>query len=123
MPNPKSQADIIHDAEGLLEAAERSPEAMRQEIEKERQVLARSLAELKVHKAVQEELTAKRQEATQRLAASVAQVKEAAITFRSLVRAKLGPRNERLVHFKVPPIRRRPRQRKAAEQAPGTEPD
>lgn len=115
MPNPKSQADIMADIEGLLDAVERSPE-IRALVEAERQVLADSLAEIRALKARQEELTALRQEVTQRLAVALARGKEGAMVFRSVVRGKIGLRNERLVHFKVSPLRKRPRKKKAAAE-------
>ena len=108
MPNVNSIADFIRDNEGLLDAAERSPE-IRDAVEPERQGLAVSLAETKLFKARQEELTALRQETTQQLNASVARTRDAAMRFRAAVKAKLGPRSERLVHFNVAPLRKRPR--------------
>ncbi len=120
MPNPKSQADIIHHLETLLEAAERNPE-IRAFIEAERLAVAQSLATIKILKARQEELTALRQEVTQQLGVALTDGKENAMVFRSVVRGKLRPRNERLVHFKVAPLRKRPRKRQAAEKLPQQE--
>jgi hypothetical protein len=103
-----SQADIIRDSEGLLDAAERSPE-VKELIEPERHTLENSLLNFRTLKAQQEELTGRRQEVTQQLKAGIVHLKESAMRFRAAVKAKLGPRNERLVHFKVAPLRKRPR--------------
>jgi len=104
MPNLKSQADIITDIQGLLDATERTPE-VRALIEAEREALAQSMTLITSLKARQEELTALRQEG-----------KERAMIFRSVVRGKLGIRNERLVHFKVAPLRKRPRKKVPMEK-------
>ena len=118
MPNPKSQAAIIGDIWGLLEAAERSPD-IRASVETELQALSQSYTKIRTLKARQEELSALRQEVTQQLQAALAEGKENAVIFRSLVRGKLGPRNERLVHYKVAPLRKRPRKRKVVEVLQG----
>lgn len=115
MPNPKSQADIIADIQGLLDAAERTPE-VRALVEVEREALAQSMTLITSLKARQEELTALRQQVTQQLGAALAEGKERSMIFRSVVRGKLGIRNERLVHFKVAPLRKRPRKRVPAEK-------
>jgi hypothetical protein len=117
MPTPKSQADIIAHLEGLLEAAERSPD-LRLLIETERQPLAESLGLIKGLKARQEQLGALRQEVTQQLGVALVEAMERAIVFRSVVRGKVGPRSERLVHFKTAPLRKRPRKKKVAEKPP-----
>lgn len=108
MPSLTSHADIIRDWMMLLDASERSPEVLA-ELEKERERLTQRLAEVHALKARQDELTALRQEVTQQLQAAVAQGKEAAMQFRAVAKGKFGPRNERLVHFKVAPLRKRPR--------------
>jgi len=115
MPNPKSQADIITDITGLLDAVERSPEIYAL-VETERLALSDSLKLITSLKARQEELTALRQEVTQKLGVALGEGKERAMIFRSVVRGKIGPRNERLVHFKVAPLRKRPRKRVPAEK-------
>jgi hypothetical protein len=108
MPNHGSQDSIIRGAEGLIDAIDRTPE-VQVELEKEREALAQPLAEAKFLKARQEELTAQRQEVTQLFHASLKRLKDAAMTFRTVVRGKLGIRNERLVQFGVAPLRKRPR--------------
>lgn len=115
MPNPKSQADIITDIRQLLEATERTPE-VRALVEAEREALAQSMTLITSLKARQQELTALRQEVTQKLGAALTEGKERAMIFRSVVRGKLGIRNERLVHFKVAPLRKRPRKKVPVEK-------
>ena len=119
MPSPTSQADIVVDAKGLLEAIQRNPE-LQPSIEEERKELEQSLAEVRGLKARQQELTALRQEATQLLLKALARAKEAALRVRAVVKGKIGPRSERLVHFNVAPLRKRTR--KPVEKPPGGEP-
>jgi len=108
MPSINSKADIIVHLRGLLDAGDRSPE-LQQGIETERQALEQSVTEIETLKGRQEELTGLRQEVTQQLGGAIRRGKEAGIRYRSVVRAKLGPHNERLVQFNMAPIRRRPR--------------
>jgi hypothetical protein len=102
-----SQTELVGDAEALLEALDRSPE--QELMTSEHQNLSNALQTFKGLKARQEELTALRQESTQQLKAAMLHLKESVMRFRAAVKAKLGPRNERLVHFKVAPLRKRPR--------------
>jgi hypothetical protein len=110
MPSPTSQADIVRDVEGLLEAIERTPE-VQPSIVGETQELEQTLEEVQGLKAQQEELAARRQESTQKLLKALGRARETAMRVRAVVKGKLGPHNERLVHFRVAPIRRRARKR------------
>ncbi len=126
MNEQKSQADIIRAAEALLDAGERSPDVL--ETEKERQAVKDSLVEVKSLKALQEDLTAQRQETTQKLRAAIARLKDAMLIYRTVVRGKIGPRSERLVHWNVAPLRRRKppvllEVKLPNGEASGTEPD
>ena len=121
MPSPSSYADVIRDWELLLDAAERSPE-VHQGIEVERQAMAQVLAEVRALKARQDELTALRQQVTQQLTTAVERGKEAAMQLRAVAKAKIGFRSERLVHFKVAPLRRRSRKRADVETPPDVKP-
>ncbi len=128
MPSARGQDNIIRDIEGLVEADDRNPET-KQELAKERQGLENSLSEIKPLKARQQELTALRQEVTQQLNSAFLRGKDAAISYRSAVRAKFGPRNERLVHYKIAPLRKRSRKQKVVfvkdpgGEASGIKPD
>ncbi len=108
MAKSNSYAGVIDDWLGLLEAVERNPE-VQPSLDTERQSLASVLKEVQDLKARQEELKALRQEITQKLSETVGRGKEVAIRVRSVVRGKVGPKSERLVHFKVAPLRKRPR--------------
>lgn len=119
MPSPNSHADVIRDWMLVLEATERSPE-VQAEVEKERLKVAQLLAEVQTLKARQVELTALRQQATQQLKATVVQGKEAVMQFRAILKAKFGPRNERLVQFNMAPLRKR--SRKLVEKKPTDSP-
>jgi hypothetical protein len=121
MPSLNSHADILRDWEALLEAVVRSPE-VQAGVETERLGLEQWLGTAKTLKARQDELSALRQGVTQELNTAVARGKEAAIQLRAIVKAKFGPRSERLVHFKVAPLRRRPRRlsKEAAVRQPAS---
>lgn len=119
MPSPTSQADIMLDLTGLLDAIELTPE-IQPSIVEERQELEQSLEELKDTKARQQQLTALRQESTQKLLNAVVRARRAAMRVRAVVKGKIGPHSELLVHFNVAPIRRRPR--KPVEKPPEGEP-
>jgi hypothetical protein len=68
-------------------------------------------------KCLQDSLQAQRQEATQQLNQIIRQGKEVAIRLRSLARHKLGPKNELLTMFRVAPIRKQRRRRRAAQES------
>ena len=108
MSEINSLADVIRFGDGLLEAIERNPD-IRDSIEAERKGLAEPLGEVKALKAQQDELTAKRQDTTQKLKAAVVRTKDAAMRVQAVVKGKLGPRSELLVHFDVAPLRKRAR--------------
>src|SRR5262245_45100347 len=109
MSSIKTYAQFVKDSEGALEAHARSPENLQATTETERLAVAENLVEVKALKARQEELTASKQEVTQQLNARVDQGKDALMNLRAVVKGKLGARNERLVHFNMAPLRRRPR--------------
>jgi hypothetical protein len=112
-----SQNDVIRLNEGLLEAVDRNPE-LQQDVQEERQEVEVSLTDVKTLKAQQDDLTAKRQEITQKLTAALVRLREAGMQLRALVRAKLGLRNERLVQFSVAPLRKRSRGRVVLVEKP-----
>jgi hypothetical protein len=108
-----SQPVLIRNTEALLEAADRTPE-VQPDVERLRLAVVQELGEVKTLKARQEELTAQKQEVTQKLRAAIERLEDVSIIFRAVVKGKLGPRNERLVQFKVAPLRRRSRSKAAA---------
>jgi len=108
MARNTSYAGRMNDWKGLLEAVERNPD-VQPSLEAERQTLAQSLAEAEGLKARQDELTAQRQEVTQLLKASLERGKDVAMRVRAITKGKVGPRSEKLVHFKVAPLRKRTR--------------
>jgi len=120
MPGPSSQADIIVNADGMLDALSRDP-VLQAGVVDEHQELDDALDAVRALKGKQQEHTALRQETTQLLLKALERLKEAALRLRAAVKAKLGPYNERLVQFNVAPIRRRVR--KAPEKPPGGEPE
>lgn len=108
MVKANSQADVMADWEELLQAIQSNPD-LQPVVDAERQALAQSLTEVQGLKARQNEMTALRQEATQNLSAAVAKGRDTATAIRSVLRGKVGPKSERLVHFKIAPLRKRPR--------------
>ena len=108
MPNVTAQADIEQDWRNLLDSIEKTPEVL-PSVEPECQALRLLLGRFQVLKVQQDELTAKRQETTQQLNETIVQGKDVTVQIRSVLRGKVGPWNERLVQYKIAPIRRRPR--------------
>jgi hypothetical protein len=117
MPNLNSHADVVRDWERLLDAVLRSPE-VQAGVETERVSVEQWLLRVRDLKARQDELSALRQGVTQELKAAVTSGKEAAIQLRAILKAKFGPRNERLVHFNMAPLRKRVRRPVVEEEAP-----
>lgn len=115
MAGLNSYADVIRDWQLLLDAVARSPE-VQAEVEKERLRVAQWLTEVQGLKARQDEMKGLRQEVTQQLKVAVEQGKEAAILLRAIVKAKFGSKNERLVHFKMAPRRKRVRKGPVVEK-------
>jgi hypothetical protein len=120
MASLNSYADIQRDWTLLLDAAARSPE-IAAGIETERLFVQQALTDVQSLKARQDELTALRQEVTQQLREAVKRGKDAAIQLRAVVKAKFGPRTERLVQFDMTPIRKRAR-KKVEKPSDGEEP-
>lgn len=105
----------MRDMEGALAAFADNAELLGG-AEPQRAALAVIVAEIKVLKDRQDSHTAARQEVTQQLREAMTRGREAARRLRSAVRAILGTKNERLVQFKVAPLRKR--SRKAASKLP-----
>ena len=108
MSSVNAQADVAQDWKGLLDSTEKSPDVL-PSVETERQALSLTLDQFHALKAQQEQLTALRQATTQQLGEVIVRGKDLAIQIRSVLRGKVGPRSERLVHYKIAPIRRRSR--------------
>lgn len=127
MGKASSQADITADWEELVQAVQSDPE-VQPTVDTDRQTLVQSLTTVQGLKARQNELQGLRQEVTQQLRDELAKGKETAIKIRSMTRGKIGPKSERLVHFKIAPLRKRPRKstdktvKKPVGGAPGVTP-
>ena len=117
MPNKASLADTILEADqavaSLLANVDLLPSA-----EKFRVPLEAAVTELKTLGVRQQTLKADKQQVTQDLKASARRVKDLLIHVKAAVRSDIGPRNEKLVEFKVAPLRPRSRKAKATEKAP-----
>ncbi len=116
MKSIRSFADVVRDWEELLEAVNDNAEVLASAAPQQ-EALQASLAALRAKRTHQASCTASRQEATQDLAVLVEQGNENARRLRGLVKAVIGTKSERLVQFRVVPLRRR-RRSKATEPAP-----
>ena len=116
MKSIRSFADVVSDWEELLEAVNDNAEVLASAAPQQ-EALQASLAALRVKRAHQASCTAGRLQATQDLGVLIDQGNENARRLRGLVRAVLGSKSERLVQFRVAPLRRR-RRSKASEPAP-----
>ena len=108
MPNINSFADLVQDQEKLLRAFQDNAATL-SPAEAQRDTVAGNLKALQELKARQDSFAAQRQQATQELVTLMKQSREDASRLRALVKGLLGTKNERLVQFKVAPVRSRPR--------------
>jgi hypothetical protein len=106
MPNINSFADQMRDWDQLLLAYTDNAEVLAP-AGPQRDALEKTLAALRDLKARQDSHAALRQQMTQELAALIAQGREEARRLRGMVKGLLGTKNERLVQFRVAPIRPR----------------
>ncbi len=120
MPSRNSYSELILDFQELLRSTDTVPELL-PSIEAERQVLVQVLADVERLRTRQAELTALKQRATQELREAIERGKEARIQVRSVLRGKVGPKNERLVQFKVAPLRKRKRKPEEDDEKPNGE--
>jgi hypothetical protein len=109
-------SDVMVDWDSLLAAYQKHAEIV-VGADEERRVLEWARGEAFRLKCLQDSLQAQRQEATQQLNEVVRQGKEVAIRLRSLARHKLGPKNELLTMFRVAPIRKQRRRRRAVQES------
>lgn len=114
MPVINSYADVLRDWESLLNACRQNAELLTG-VDPVAESLERHLGRLKEVKNEQEQLEGTRKAATQRLRAAREEGSETARQLRSLVRSRLGTKNERLVQFRVAPIRRKTRRKAEGE--------
>src|SRR5262245_9084048 len=120
VPSKNSYPELILDFQELLRSTDTVPELL-PSIEVERQVLVQVLADVERLRTRQAELTALKQRATQELREAIERGKEARIQVRSVLRGKVGPKNERLVQFKVAPLRKRKRKPEEEDETPNGE--
>ncbi|HKH49311.1 MAG TPA: hypothetical protein VKM72_31980 [Thermoanaerobaculia bacterium] len=114
MPIINTQAETIVDAESLLAAVAVNSSVL-PNIEEHRAPLELVLSRIKTLRVTQKTLTADKQRVTQELKAAYQEARDLTIQLRGVVRAKIGVRSEKLVEFKVPPLRKRSRKPKLTE--------
>ncbi len=118
MKSIRSFADVVQDWEQLLEAVNDNSELLGAAAAPQRAALESSLAALRAKKAHQESCTASRQQATQDITALLEEGQETARRLRGVVKSVLGTKSERLVQFRVAPLRSR-RRSKSVNPSPG----
>jgi hypothetical protein len=127
MPTNNSYAVLLNDWQQTLSAVDKTPD-LQPSVETERQSLIQSVAGVEALLRRQQELIALKQRATQELKEARERGKEMDIKLRSVVRGKLGHKNELLVQFNVAPQRkpkRKPKDEETKEpsgEKPGTGP-
>jgi phage terminase Nu1 subunit (DNA packaging protein) len=114
MPDNTSRADTVLDADQTLAAVAINVDLL-PSAEKYQLPLEEAVKELKVLSIRQQTLIADKQKVTQDLRAAERRVKDLLIHLRAAVRSDIGPRSEKLVEFKVAPLRPRSRKAKPAE--------
>lgn len=114
MPNIKTQNDVIVDAEELMAAVAANSDLL-PNLTEHLAPLESVLGRIKALRITQKTLTADKQKATQDLKASYREARDLTIQLRGAIRAKVGVRSEKLVEFKVPPLRPRSRKSKGTE--------
>jgi hypothetical protein len=115
MASSQTFKNAAPDLQGLL-AACREHEAILPDLTAERTFLEQGLAKATTLWERQKSFTAARQEATQQLKKTMQECFETAEKVRDLVRGTIGRRNERLVQFKVAPLRKPARKAAAVKQ-------
>lgn len=114
MPTAKTEPNIIVDAESLLSAVEVNKDLL-PNIDEHKAPVVEGLARIKSLRTQQQTLIADKQRVTQELKAAFRETRDLTIQLRAVIRAKVGVRSEKLVEFKVPPLRKRPRRTKLEE--------
>jgi len=109
MKSIRSFADVVRDWEQLLEAVNDNSAALAVATAEQKAALEATLSALREKKSRQESFAASRQQATQELGVLITEGNETARRLRGVVRAVLGSKSEKLVQFRVAPLRSRRR--------------
>lgn len=122
MSNTDSYPKTTGDWEGVLAAAKEN-EAVLPDMQAERTALEQSLAKAKGLKDLQASHAAAKQVTTQELKQTLVEGRILAEKVRDAAKSKIGRRSERLVQFKVAPLRKRaPRKTGGKNPPPVPEP-
>ena len=121
MGNTTSVADILDDWQLLLTAVREDADLL-PNVEPHRAALEQAYNDVVTARTRRDLHKAGKQQATQDLQALIAKGKEQAMRLRGAVKGDMGPRSERLVHYKMAPLRRRTRKTKPAPDAPAPDP-
>lgn len=114
MPNNSSLADTLLDADQAIAAAVANADLL-PSAGKHLEPLQKAVSNLKELSALQQRLIADKQKVTQDLNVATRLVKDLLLHLRAAVRSDIGPRSEKLVEFKVAPLRPRARKVKVVE--------
>lgn len=112
-----STADVLDDWASLLAAVAEDATVL-PNVEPHRLALEQVHKDMLAAKARRDLHAAAKQEATQEMKALKLKGKDAAIALRGAVKADMGPRSERLVHYNVAPLRKRQPKKKPAGPDP-----
>ena len=121
MPNKTSYADFVNDWQRLTTSVEVNQSILPDLIEL-RERLLRVLAELQEIMARQDGHRAGLRAETKRLRALLQEGRDLALRVRAVIRAHLGPREEKLAEFRIPVLGRTRPVQPATEPTEPTEP-
>jgi hypothetical protein len=107
----------LRDWEELLAAAAEHAPIM-PEVEDLRAQLEQHATRAKALKVLKDSARANRQGLTQQLDEELVKGREVAMRIRGIAKARVGPKNERIVQFGVAPLRKRNRRKKTSEPVP-----
>jgi hypothetical protein len=102
----KTQNETLGTWEGLVEACQANPK-LRALFQREIQLLGQATKEARAALIRRDRLVSESQETTRKCLDVLARGGEMAIRIRSAVKGILGPRDERLIHFGIKPLKKR----------------
>jgi len=102
----KTQNETLRAWEGLAEACEANPK-LSVLFQREIQLLTQITKETRGTLSRRDRLVSESREATRKCLEALAKGNELTMRLRSAVKGMLGPRDERLVHFGIKPLRKR----------------
>jgi len=102
----KTQAETLGTWDGLVEACQANPR-LHALFQREIQLLSQAAKEARSAMARRDRLVSDSRETTRKCREAFSKGGELAMRIRSAVKGTLGPRDERLVHFGIKPLRKK----------------